>query len=89
MRFVPIIHDGWKNTVSIEIECFGSNSSNESEIVFHDFKLIRDISDARRHMFSFIKKQFDIAPYYQKRIHKLKKQNRQARFEYQMEPQFT
>ena len=67
------IHDSWKHSMYAEIDCSALDDHNTSIIMFHNFTLIGDILDTRRHMFSFAKKQYDTALYYQKSMNKLKK----------------
>ena len=78
-HLMPIIHDDWKYTslVGIGIDCCELNSYNAPAIVFKEYKLLRDILDTKRHIFSFIKKVYDIALYYQNKMNKLKKQEQQ------------
>ena len=73
-HLVPLIHDDWKHNGCVQIECARLSSCNTSQIVFQNFTLLGDIGDTRRHMFSFAKKQYDVALYYQKKIYELKKQ---------------
>ena len=74
-RLVPKIHDGWRYTSLTKIDCPELDSSNASEIVFQDYQLLGDMLDTRRHMYSFVKKQYDVALYYQKSMNQLKQQN--------------
>ena len=73
MFFVKII----EATAPVEIECGGLNSSSTFGIVFQNFSFLGDVLDTRRHMVSFVKKQYDVALYYQSKMDKLRKRKGQ------------
>ena len=77
IHLAPRIHDDWRNQMFANIECTALRSSNRTQIVFHNFTLLGDIWDTTKHMFSFSKKQYDLALYYQNKMDKLKKQTGQ------------
>ena len=69
--YIPTITD-WKCDMNFKIYTFGQNSS--FELAFQKFALLGDVSDTKRHSFSFHKKRYDLVQYYQNKLEGLRKQ---------------
>ena len=77
VHLVPTIHDDWKHNMVATIDYSDVPRSNRSAIAFQNFTLIGDMFDTKRHMPSFMKKQYDLALHYQSKMDEFKNQTGQ------------